>query len=461
LFRSRSTDHQEWFDLLCLQKWICRRGLQRSHSLLPIITPLKPQYSALDKFGDDHPLFYPLTQMFFTMTPADFLTLRSIAFAWSTEELGANLLVVNPKMQNNLPSKVGIRVRGGVTKLNIRKSYTIDLEYAKPGQNISGIRKFGLRSLPFDPSFIRDKAVHDFQYYIGVKRVRSAYVQLYINQIFVGLYMVQEQFNDDFLTSRFGENSGSLVKGEAMAFLDFKGTDRHVYADCKDIYGNSCYEPKTARAQTFVDLVSLITTLNLDEKDRIEKLPKWLDMDDLLRNLAIEMAIGQTDGVENGKNYYLYKPTNKPFQLILHDFDMVMGFKSFNLTSHHTIWNFNRANARPLYGNTLPVKQWHDSMKAVWTAFLTQFDFSSNTIWKQRITGWQQLLSKFVRMDKWHSVDYGWTFNEFNQNSINGGFSRIGVNGTTPCSMRTCLWVEGVGVHVGHQRQQILLHLND
>lgn len=79
-------------------------------------------------------------------------------------------------------------------------------------------------------------------------------------------------------------------------------------------------------------------------------------MDDLFRNLAIEMAIGQTDGLENGKNYYLYKPKNKPFQLIMHDFDMTFGFKSYNLTSRHTIWNYDRDLKRPLYSNTLSVK---------------------------------------------------------------------------------------------------------
>lgn len=72
--------------------------------------------------------------------------------------------------------------------------------------------------------------------------------------------------------------TGTFIKGETMAYLDFKGTDRQHYADCKDTYGVNCYDPKTPRAETFTDLVSLITTLNLDVNDRKSKLPQWLGM---------------------------------------------------------------------------------------------------------------------------------------------------------------------------------------
>jgi spore coat protein CotH len=96
----------------------------------------------------------------------------------------------------------------GISRRNIRKSYTLELDAFKIGQTLYGISKLSLRSLPFDPSYARDRIVHDLQYYIGVKRPRSSYIQLYFNDVYMGLYLVQERFNKDFLKSRFADKEG-------------------------------------------------------------------------------------------------------------------------------------------------------------------------------------------------------------------------------------------------------------
>jgi len=182
------------------------------------------------------------------------------------------------------------------------------------------------------------------------------------------------------------------------------------------------------------------------------------------------MAIGQTDGVENGKNFYLYKPPGKPFQMVLHDFDFTLGMKCYNLTSAHTIWNFPRERDRPLYTKTIP--DWHQEMKEAWSIFLVQFDLGGfqNSLnlsfptadWQQRMIFFRDLLSKPVQMDKWHRVDYGWQYDEFMQKSLISGFGRTGVPPSTPCTAKTsCLWIEGMIGFVARQRIQILNHLDD
>lgn len=52
---------------------------------IPIITPLKAQYDPSDQYGENHPLFVPLTQVYFTMSAGDFLVMRSMGFAWSDQ----------------------------------------------------------------------------------------------------------------------------------------------------------------------------------------------------------------------------------------------------------------------------------------------------------------------------------------------------------------------------------------
>jgi len=54
-------------------------------------------------------------------------------------------------------------------------------------------------------------------------------------------------------------------------------------------------------------------------------------------------------------------------------------------------------------------------MKAIWTTFLTQFDVSTQNVWNTRLQDWQHTIAKAARMDKWHAVDFGWSYSEFSQ----------------------------------------------
>jgi hypothetical protein len=70
-----------------------------------------------------------------------------------------------------------------------------------------------------------------------------------------------------------------------------------------------CYEPRTTRAETYADLIALISALNKDSSSRVDAFSKIANVDDILRNLALDMSLGGSDNLLNGKNYYLYKPT--------------------------------------------------------------------------------------------------------------------------------------------------------
>lgn len=49
------------------------------------------------------------------------------------------MVIVNGKIQQKMTSNVGLKIRGGVTRLNVRKSYTIDMTIADQTQNIAGM----------------------------------------------------------------------------------------------------------------------------------------------------------------------------------------------------------------------------------------------------------------------------------------------------------------------------------
>jgi len=219
-----------------------------------------------------------------------------------------------------------------------------------------------------------------------------------------------------------------------------------------------CYDPKTSGAKNFSPFAKMVKTLNTSsDSTRKTELAKIMNIDNIVRNLVAEMAHGNTDGILNGKNYYIYLPKNGLFEIIPHDYDFALGFKSFNLTSTKNIWQYD-IKSRPLYTNVVPVV-WKSTANTLFWDLLDQFAWSSSkTIWRSRIEEYRRIISPGVAMDKWHQVDLGWNNKEFLDSSLKGGILRVGTTGS--CGSRDCLWVTSVGVHIDYQNGQIQKYLS-
>jgi spore coat protein CotH len=229
---------------------------------------------------------------------------------------------------------IGIRYKGfsSASTTRTKNPFNIKLDYLINGQNHDGIDKLKLGNVIQDPSFVREV----LSYEIARKYMPASYAnyaEVYINDVYWGLYSNVQTVADDFLNTAFGSSHHAFFKGNPES-LDLNGENANL--------GNSPgtdsmnYEPLYGMKSDYgwSDLYDLIDTLN-DHSTEIESI---LNVDRTLWMHAFNYSVVNFDSyVGYAQNYYLYRDHNGQFNPIL--WDMNMSFASFRLTDASEFWN--------------------------------------------------------------------------------------------------------------------------
>ncbi|ABR46541.1 Spore coat protein CotH [Alkaliphilus metalliredigens QYMF] len=125
----------------------------------------------------------------------------------------------------------GLRFRGNSSRQEPKKSFRITFEESQ--EVIFGSRRMNLNAMYTDPSMMREGLSMDLFSRLGHPAPRTQYVELYINDVYEGLYMHVERIDEDFLTAMGLSDKGTLVRdgfrGEVqradMEDLSFFGFD--------------------------------------------------------------------------------------------------------------------------------------------------------------------------------------------------------------------------------------------
>ena len=140
---------------------------------------------------------------------------------------------------------IGVRFKGNssYTYPGVKKSFKLDIDEFVAGQELYGLDKLNLNNCFMDPSFIREKSCYELCQAIGLPTERTNFAALYINGTYWGLYVLVEQFDQEFIESRFGASEeGNLWKGEPYGTLEYLGTDEASYYDDYELKTNEDVE---------------------------------------------------------------------------------------------------------------------------------------------------------------------------------------------------------------------------
>ena len=112
---------------------------------------------------------------------------------------------------------IGVRFKGSssYTYPGVKKSFKLDINVFVPGQEVYGLDKLNLNNCFLDPSFAREKACYELCLAAGLPTERTNYAELYINGSYWGLYLLVEQFDQEFIESRFGRRK-KVTSGRGM-----------------------------------------------------------------------------------------------------------------------------------------------------------------------------------------------------------------------------------------------------
>jgi hypothetical protein len=276
-----------------------------------------------------------------------------------------------------LVSDVGVRPKGNSSLREAvhlgspRFSLKIDFNLFNKVRNFRGLKKLNLNNGFSDPTLIRERLAYELFEQMGVPTPRSSFIDLWVNDTHLGVYTMVEQIDKTFLRRHFPTDDGNIYKPEMwagpLAWTEGQQAGRGITRqDVPDsgldvnIGGGKLREIIQAFEQQlpgrplppgrppgkqldYLQLMGLKTNENNPDHSALfrfldvlnnepdetfpDKIEKVLDVDEVLRFLAVSTLIVHLDNyIGSGHNYYLYEIDGK---FIILPWDLNMAFGTF------------------------------------------------------------------------------------------------------------------------------------
>jgi hypothetical protein len=214
---------------------------------------------------------------------------------------------------------VGMSFRGNNSFTNVpaglKRPFSITMDLVHD-QHLLGYRSLNLLNANQDPSFLRSPLFLDIarQYIPGPK---ANFVRVVVNGESWGVYINQETFSKEFVRERFGQQAGTRWKSPNNSV----GGGFSYLGDSIALY-RRWYEQK-GKDDTLAwrKLVNVTKVLKETPADQLERaLEPVLDIDEVLRYLALDVALANQDGYwKDGSDFNVHLATNGRFSILFHD----------------------------------------------------------------------------------------------------------------------------------------------
>jgi spore coat protein CotH len=189
-------------------------------------------------------------------------------------------------------TNVGLHLKGSAGSfqpIESKPGLTLSFDKFVKGQTFHGLQKISLNNSVQDPSYLTEKICRELFNAAGVPAPRADYASVELNGRKLGLFVLLEGYNRQFLKRHFQNTKGTLYDG---GFL--KDIDSPLAANAgQNQHGNEA------------DLKNLVAAANdPDTKTRFGKMEKLLDMDRFVTFMAMEVMVCHWDGYCMNKNNF-------------------------------------------------------------------------------------------------------------------------------------------------------------
>ncbi|KAI8074639.1 coth protein-domain-containing protein [Gongronella butleri] len=251
-------------------------------------------------------------------------------------EIQTNVTYITSK-DTSSHENVRFKIGGRSTRYFTKLAYNLKLD---KGDDIDGFRKIKLRGLDTtDPSYLRETLGYGLLEATGRPASRSSYARVFLNQRPIGLYLVVEQYDDNFLQNTFNAgkkkyNNGILYEGSDVNKHTNRAADLSYHGDDVAYYNQSAYDiaeaPKDDKKDNYDQLIQFTKFIDGQLKATNKSADAWknqLDANGMLVNLALEFLQGSWDTyAQNTNNYFIYWQEEKSqFVFLSWDLDFSLG----------------------------------------------------------------------------------------------------------------------------------------
>lgn len=210
-------------------------------------------------------------------------------------------------------AKAGVKLKGAAGSFQAfddRPALTINIDKFGEAPAYNGLRKFHLNNSVQDPSLLSEWTCSEIIRAAGQPATRVGHARLRLGDRDMGVYVLKEGFDEEFLRRNFRTTAGNLYDGGFCQDLDAplerdEGTGAETRSDLQAIV-EACRDP--------------------DMKARWKRLEQLVDIDDFIRFMALEAMVGHWDGYSfNSNNYRVFFEPTKKVVFLAHGMDQCFG----------------------------------------------------------------------------------------------------------------------------------------
>ena len=217
-------------------------------------------------------------------------------------------------------TNVALHLKGGFGSyrpIDDNSALTLDFGKNAPGQTFHGLKKFSLNNSVQDPTFLNEKICRDLFNAAGSPTPRAGFTTVQLNGRNLGIHVLTEGFNKQFLREHFENVHGNLYQTHGNQEITHR----------LDV--NSGDDPKNdAGLRALVQAVS-----EADVAVRWRRLEQTLDVNRFITFMAMEVIVCHWDGYcMNQNNYRVFHDlgANK-MVFIAHGMDQMFGMGTMRL----------------------------------------------------------------------------------------------------------------------------------
>lgn len=240
---------------------------------------------------------------------------------------------------------VGVKYKGNSSYDSsfAKNPYTIKLD-KYVSQNYQGIKSIKLANCYDDPSMIREVMSYAMlSNYMHCPR--SNFVQVYVNNVYKGVYSNDEDVTKPFVLSHFYSSGNTFIKCSPLLASPANKSNLK-YVDTYTASYTSNYEMESSAASGWTDLIALCDSVT----NKPSNIASVIDIDRAIWMLAFNNALVNLDSYSGvfAQNYFLYKDNTGHYNPIMWDMNMSLGGFNFSGSPGNGMGTMTLANMQQL-----------------------------------------------------------------------------------------------------------------
>jgi len=248
--------------------------------------------------GDDLFTNSAIRRLSIEIAPAGIAELRNYRWRRDTSDEDRKDVPATVREGDSVWTNVAVHLKGAAGSfrpVDTRPALTLNFDKFADGQRFHGLQKISLNNSVQDPAYFNEKLSREIFIKAGVPVPRSDYAMVELNGRALGLYVLVEGWNKQFLRRYFDNVQGNLYDGAFSRDIS------------RELPVNSGKNPEDQSELKTLQTACLLPDLSL----RLTHLEGLVDLDRFYTLLALDTMLWNWDGYSmNRNNYRLFHDLN-------------------------------------------------------------------------------------------------------------------------------------------------------